>query len=63
MAKDVMVSPPIVRIEPNESQQINFVLKKGLELKQEEILRVSFQGVGRLNKTQQKCRFVKMWQC
>ncbi|SPY76704.1 putative fimbrial chaperone protein [Providencia rustigianii] len=46
MAKDIMVSPPIIRIEPNESQQINFVLKKGLELKQEEILRVSFQGVG-----------------
>ncbi|EKT58047.1 fimbrial chaperone [Providencia rettgeri Dmel1] len=54
MAKEVMVSPPIVRIEPNESQQINFVLKKGLDLKQEEILRVSFQGVGAVKQNSAK---------
>lgn len=54
MAKDIMVSPPIVRIEPNESQQINFVLKKGLDLKQEQILRVSFQGVGAVKQNSAK---------
>ncbi|HGF6561449.1 TPA: fimbria/pilus chaperone family protein [Providencia alcalifaciens] len=54
MAKEVMVSPPIVRIEPNESQQINFVIKKGLDLKQEEILRVSFQGVGAVKQNSAK---------
>lgn len=46
LASDVMVSPPIVRIEPEQSQQINFVLKKGLTLPYEAILKVSFQGVG-----------------
>ncbi|HHQ2586755.1 TPA: fimbria/pilus chaperone family protein [Providencia rettgeri] len=46
LASDVMVSPPIVRIEPEQSQQINFVLKKGLTLPHEAILKVSFQGVG-----------------
>lgn len=46
LASDVMVSPPIIRIEPEQSQQINFVLKKGLTLSHEAILKVSFQGVG-----------------
>ncbi|HHN8583806.1 TPA: fimbria/pilus chaperone family protein [Providencia rettgeri] len=46
LASDVMVSPPIIRIEPEQSQQINFVLKKGLTLPHEAILKVSFQGVG-----------------
>ncbi|MBP6121728.1 MULTISPECIES: fimbria/pilus chaperone family protein [Providencia] len=54
MAKDIMVSPPIIRIEPNESQQINFVLKQGIDLKQEEILKVSFQGVGASKKNSAK---------
>lgn len=46
LANNVMVSPPIVRIEPQESQQINFVLKKDYDLSDEELLKVSFQGVG-----------------
>lgn len=46
LAQDVMVSPPIIRIEPEESQQINFVLKKGIDLPAEALLKVSFQGVG-----------------
>lgn len=46
LAKDIMVSPPITRIEPEQSQQINFVLKKGVNITDEALLRVSFQGVG-----------------
>lgn len=46
LAHYVMVSPPIIRIEPSESQQINFVLKKGIDLHDEALLKVSFQGVG-----------------
>lgn len=45
-AQDVLVSPPIIRIEPEQSQQINFVLKKGTELSHEALLKVSFQGIG-----------------
>ncbi|HEM8293619.1 fimbria/pilus chaperone family protein [Providencia vermicola] len=45
-AQDVLVSPPIIRIEPEQSQQINFVLKKGVELSHEALLKVSFQGIG-----------------
>lgn len=45
-AQQVIVSPPIARIEPNQSQQINFVLKKGTNLSQEMLLRASFQGIG-----------------
>lgn len=50
LAQDVMVSPPIIRIEPEESQQINFVLKKGIDLPTEALLKVSFQGVGATKK-------------
>lgn len=46
IAKDILVSPPIIRIEPEESQQINFVLKKGVSISHEIILKASFQGVG-----------------
>jgi len=45
-AQDIMVSPPITRIEPEQSQQINFVLKKGVNVTDETLLKVSFQGVG-----------------
>lgn len=46
LSQDIMVSPPIVRIEPEQSQQINFILKKGVALSNEALLKVSFQGVG-----------------
>jgi len=45
-AHNVIISPPITRIEPDQSQQINFVLKKGVNLSQEALLKVSFQGIG-----------------
>lgn len=54
LAQDVMVSPPIIRIEPEESQQINFVLKKGIDLPSEALLKVSFQGVGATKKNATK---------
>ncbi|WP_233445793.1 fimbria/pilus chaperone family protein [Providencia stuartii] len=54
LAQDVMVSPPIIRVEPEESQQINFVLKKGIDLPSEAMLKVSFQGVGATKKNATK---------
>lgn len=50
IAKDILVSPPIIRIEPEESQQINFVLKKGTAVPHELLLKASFQGVGAAKK-------------
>lgn len=46
LANDILISPPIIRIDPGQSQQINFLLKKGVHLSHEAILRVSFQGIG-----------------
>lgn len=46
LAGDIMITPPIIRIEPHESQQINFILKNGVKLSDEVILKASFQGVG-----------------
>lgn len=54
LSQEVMVSPPIIRIEPAQSQQINFVLKKGANLSQEALLKVSFQGVGAMKKNATK---------
>lgn len=58
LAQEVMVSPPIIRIEPEQSQQINFVLKKGIDLSDEALLKVSFQGIGatRTNATKMPIR-------
>lgn len=46
LSQYVLISPPIIRIEPEQSQQINFVLKKSINLSKEALLKVSFQGVG-----------------
>lgn len=46
LAQNVMISPPITRIEPEQSQQINFILKNGVDLSEEGLLKVSFQSVG-----------------
>lgn len=45
VARDILVSPPVIRIEPQESQQVNFVLKKGVTVTREQILKASFQGI------------------
>ncbi|HGM5574378.1 TPA: fimbria/pilus chaperone family protein [Serratia marcescens] len=42
----VLVSPPIARIDAGQSQQVNFVLKKGVSLPHEVMLKASFEGVG-----------------
>lgn len=53
-AQNVMISPPITRIEPEQSQQINFILKNGITLSQEQLLRVSFQSIGATKKNSTK---------
>ncbi|HGF6561153.1 TPA: fimbria/pilus chaperone family protein [Providencia alcalifaciens] len=45
-SKKILISPPITRIDAGQSQQINFVLKKGEPLAQEVMLKTSFEGVG-----------------
>ncbi|WP_069230183.1 fimbria/pilus chaperone family protein [Burkholderia territorii] len=41
----VLVTPPLTRIDPGQSQQVNFVLKKGERLEREIMLKASFEGV------------------
>ncbi|MCS3433630.1 P pilus assembly chaperone PapD [Klebsiella sp. BIGb0407] len=50
MSQNVIVSPPITRIEPLQSQQINFILKNGVTIAQEVLLKVAFQSVGEAKK-------------
>jgi fimbrial chaperone protein len=45
LAKDVLVTPAVTRIEPGESQFVNFSLKKGVRLDHEYMLKASFEGV------------------
>ncbi|WP_273855325.1 fimbria/pilus chaperone family protein [Serratia liquefaciens] len=45
MSKNVLISPPITRIDAGQSQQVNFVLKKGVALPHEVLLRASFEGI------------------
>lgn len=46
IAKNIIITPPITRIEPDQSQNINFILKDGIEFDDEQILKASFQGIG-----------------
>lgn len=41
----VLVAPPVTRIDPGQSQQVNFILKKGPALDREVMLKASFEGV------------------
>lgn len=45
MAGNVLVTPAVTRIDPGQSQIINFALKKGVTLDREYMLRASFEGV------------------
>lgn len=45
MAGNVLVTPAVTRIDPGQSQVINFALKQGLALEREYLLRASFEGV------------------
>jgi fimbrial chaperone protein len=45
LAGRILISPPITRIDPGMSQQVNFSLKKGEPLDREVMLKASFEGV------------------
>lgn len=45
MAGNVLVIPAVTRIDPGQSQIVNFSLKKGVKLDREYMLRASFEGV------------------
>ena len=45
MAGNVLVTPTVTRIDPGQSQIVNFSLKKGVKLDREYMLRASFEGV------------------
>ncbi|WP_430390128.1 fimbria/pilus chaperone family protein [Dyella sp. 20L07] len=45
VAGRILISPPITRIDPGMSQQVNYVLKKGESLDREVMLKASFEGV------------------
>ena len=44
-SKQILISPPVTRINAGQSQQVNFVLKKGSVLNNEVLLKASFEGV------------------
>lgn len=58
IAKNIIITPPITRIEPDQSQNINFILKYGIEFDDEQILKASFQGIGvaKVNSTKMPIR-------
>ncbi|PAJ77768.1 fimbria/pilus chaperone family protein [Burkholderia ubonensis] len=45
MSQRILIAPPIARIDPGQSQQVNFALKKGAALDREYLLKASFEGV------------------
>ncbi|AIN18772.1 hypothetical protein CH54_840 [Yersinia rochesterensis] len=45
LSKQILISPPVTRIDAGQSQQVNFVLKKGTVLDSEVLLKASFEGV------------------
>ncbi|AHM74121.1 fimbria/pilus chaperone family protein [Yersinia hibernica] len=44
-SKQILISPPVTRIDGGQSQQVNFVLKKGTVLDSEVLLKAAFEGV------------------
>ncbi|HHE4881639.1 TPA: fimbria/pilus chaperone family protein [Proteus mirabilis] len=58
IAKNIIITPPITRIEPDQSQNINFILKDGIVFDDEQILKASFQGIGvaKVNSTKMPIR-------
>ena len=43
--KRILIYPPITRIDAGQSQQVNFVLRKGKPLTHEVMLKASFEGI------------------
>ena len=54
VSKNILVSPPVVRIDPGQSQQVNFVLKQGTVLNHEVLLKASFEGVSQASENSAK---------
>jgi P pilus assembly chaperone PapD len=44
-AERVLVTPPVARVEPGDSQLVRFILKKGAALKAETLARAIFEGI------------------
>lgn len=44
-AENILVTPVITRIDPGQSQLVNFELKRGVPLDRERMLKASFEGV------------------
>jgi fimbrial chaperone protein len=51
MAKNVLVTPAVTRIDPDQSQIIHFTLKQGVKLDREYMLKASFEGVEQVIKS------------
>jgi len=45
MAKNILVTPAITRIDPGQSQIVHFTLKQGVKLDREYLLKAAFEGV------------------
>lgn len=45
MAKNILVTPTVTRIDPGQSQIVHFTLKKGVTLDREYLMKASFEGV------------------
>ena len=54
VSKNILISPPVVRIDPGQSQQVNFVLKQGTVLNHEVLLKASFEGVSQASENSAK---------
>ncbi|HEJ9058566.1 TPA: fimbria/pilus periplasmic chaperone [Serratia fonticola] len=54
VSKNILISPPVVRIDPGQSQQVNFVLKQGTVLNHEVLLKASFEGVSQASESSAK---------
>ncbi|SUC12017.1 fimbrial chaperone [Proteus mirabilis] len=61
IAKNIIITPPITRIEPDQSQNINFILKDGIEFDDEQILKSLFPRYwcckGQFNKNAYQTRY------
>ncbi|WP_164931837.1 fimbria/pilus chaperone family protein [Dyella sp. M7H15-1] len=45
MSANILVTPAVTRIDPGQSQLVHFMLKKGVKLEREYLLKASFEGV------------------
>ncbi|WP_176091188.1 fimbria/pilus chaperone family protein [Burkholderia ambifaria] len=50
ISQRILIAPPIARIDPGQSQQVNYALKKGTKLGREYLLKASFEGIAQQGK-------------